>query len=211
MVAGAGWAAARPAPERRREKSLAVLLAAGAALGLIAGLLTGGRLDNLLKRRLRWPLIVVAAFLVKELELRSPLGTSPAGPAVYVISLFVLIAWTVWHRNELPGIGLVAVGMSMNAIATLANGGRMPVAPAAAYLGPPVLRQQGRWAEYTLMGPGTRLDWLGDWILFPGPIGHLFPQAYSPGDMLSTVGLTIVLFVATRPRTASSPEAITTR
>ncbi len=188
-----------------------MLLAAAAALGLIAGLLTGGRLDNLLARRLRWPLIVIAAFLVKELELRSPLGTSPAGPAVYVLSLLVLIAWTVWHRSELPGIWLVAVGMSMNAIAALANGGRIPVVAAAAHLGPPQLRQQGSWAVYTLMGPGTRLDWLGDWIMFPGPIGRLFPQAYSPGDMLSMAGLTIVLFLATRPRAARSPEAITTR
>ena len=188
-----------------------MLLAVGAALGLVAGLLTGGRLDNLLARRLRWPLIVIAAFLVKELELRSPLGTSPAGPAVFVVSLLVLIAWTVWHRDELPGILLVAAGMSMNAIVTLANGGHMPVVPAAAYLGPPQLRQQGSWAEYTLMGSGTRLDWLGDWILFPGPIGRLFPQAYSPGDMLSTAGLAIVLFLATRPRASREREAITSR
>ncbi len=188
-----------------------MLLALAAALGLIAGLLTGGRLDNLLARRLRWPLVVIAAFLVKELEQRSPLGNSPPGPPVYVLSLFVLIAWTVWHRNELPGILLVGTGMSMNVIATLANGGRMPVVPAAAYLGPPQLRQLGSWAEYTLMGPGTRLDWLGDWILFPGPIGRLFPQAYSPGDVLSMAGLAIVLFLATRPRAARSTEAITTR
>lgn len=189
-----------------------MLLIAGAALGLAAGLLTGGSLGNLLSRRLRWPLVVVAAFLVKELEFRSPLGTSPLGPPVFALSLAVLIAWTVWHRNELPGVLLVSLGMTMNLVVTLANGGHMPVAPEAAYLGPPQLRDQGTWAEYALMGHGTRLGWLGDWILFPGPLGRVFPQAYSPGDMVSLAGLTAVLFLATRPRRVSEARrAITTR
>jgi hypothetical protein len=189
-----------------------MLLIAGAALGLVAGLLTGGSMGNLLGRRLRWPLVVIAAFLVKELEFRSPLGTSPLGPPVFVLSLAVLIAWTVWHRDELPGILLVSLGMTMNLVVTLANAGHMPVTVAAAYLGPPQLRAQGTWAEYALMGPGTHLGWLGDWILFPGVVGRLFPQAYSPGDLVSLVGLTVVLFLATRPRrTSETHRAITTR
>jgi hypothetical protein len=188
-----------------------MLLIIGAALGLVAGLLTGGSLRNLVSRRLRWPLLVIAAFLVKELEVRSPLGTSALGPPIYVLSLVVLIAWTVWHRNELPGILLVSVGMTMNLVVVLANLGHMPVV-ATAPLAPPQLSSQGSWAEYTIMGAGTHLNWLGDWILFPGLIGRLAPQAYSPGDMVSLVGLTAVLFLATRPhRTVETQRAITTR
>jgi hypothetical protein len=189
-----------------------VLLIAGGALGLLAGLLTGGSLHNLVTRRLRWPLLVIAAFLVKELEVHSPLGNSALGPPLYVLSLAVLIAWTVWHRDELPGVLLVSAGMTMNLVVVLANLGRMPVVAAAASLGPPQLRSQGWWAEYTVMGPGTHLNWLGDWILFPGLIGRLAPQAYSPGDIVSLVGLTAVTFLATRPhRTVETPRAITTR
>jgi hypothetical protein len=189
-----------------------MLLIIGGALGLLAGLVSGGSLHNLVTRRLRWPLAVIAAFLVKELEFRSPLGTSAAGPPLYVLSLAVLIAWTIWHRDELPGILLVSAGMTMNLIVTLANLGHMPVVSAAAYLGPPQLLSRGTWAEYTIMGAGTHLNWLGDWILFPGPIGRIAPQAYSPGDMVSLVGLTAVLFLATRPRRAiETPRAITTR
>jgi hypothetical protein len=189
-----------------------VLLLLGAALGLAAGLLSGGSLGGLLARRLRWPLVVVAAFVVKELELRSPLGTSAAGPAVFSLSLVVLIAWAIWHRDELPGIWLVAAGITMNLVVVLANGARMPVARAAADLGPPQLLAQGVWAEYVLMGTGTRLAWLGDRVLFPWPVSRLFPQAYSPGDLVSLVGLTCVLFLATRPpRRAAEPRgAITT-
>jgi hypothetical protein len=189
-----------------------MLLIAGAALGLVAGLLTGGSIRGLLGRRLRWPLVVIAAFLVKELEFRSPLGTSALGPPLFVVSLAVLIAWTVWHRHELPGILLVTLGVTMNLAVTLANAGHMPVAAAAAYLGPPQLRAQGTWAEYALMGPDTHLGWLGDWIMFPGVVGRLFPQAYSPGDLVSLVGLMAVLFLGTRPRrTPATQRAITTR
>ena len=189
-----------------------MLLIIGGLLGLLAGLLTGGSLGNIVGRRLRWPLVVIAAFLVKELEFRSPLGTSPAGPPVYVLSLAVLIAWTVWHRDELPGILIVSVGMTMNLVVVVANLGHMPVVAAAAYLGPPQLRSTGSWAEYTIMGAGTHLNWLGDWILFPGLIGRIAPQAYSPGDIVSLVGLTAVLFLATRPRRiVETARAITTR
>ena len=189
-----------------------MLLLIGAALGLIAGLLTGGTLRNLLARRLRWPLLVLAAFLVRELEIRTALADSGLAPATFVLSLVVLIGWTLWHRDELPGVWLVAAGMTLNLAVTLANGGHMPVVRAAAHLGPPQLQEQGTWAEYTVMGDDTRLGWLGDRILLPGPLGRLLPQAYSPGDLVSLVGITALLFLATRPRGRPAEQgAITTR
>jgi Family of unknown function (DUF5317) len=189
-----------------------VLLLIGAALGLVAGLLTGGSIHSLLARRLRWPLVVLAAFLVRELEVRTPLADSSLAPLTFVLSLAVLIGWTLWHRDELPGIWLVAAGMTLNLAVALANGGHMPVVPAAAHLGPPQLQEQGSWAEYTLMGEDTRLGWLGDWITLPGPLGRLLPQAYSPGDMVSLLGITAVLFLGTRPRRGTAEQrAITTR
>jgi hypothetical protein len=189
-----------------------MFLLIGAVLGMVAGLVTGGSIHNLLARRLRWPLVVVAAFAVKELEIRSPLGTSDLAPAAFVVSLVVLIGWTLWHHDRLPGVWLAAVGMTLNLAVAVANGGRMPVVQAAAHLGPPQLQAQGFWAEYVVMGPATRLGWLGDWVLLPDPIGRLFPQAYSPGDMVSLVGLATVLFLTTRPaRETRTPEAITSR
>jgi hypothetical protein len=189
-----------------------VLIVAAALLGLAVGLLTGGGLRNLLARRLRWPLVVIAAFLVRELIIRTPLSGSPWAPAIFTVSLAVLVAWTAWHRGELPGIWLVTAGIAMNLLVVLANGGRMPVVASAVGRGPRQLAQTGVWAGYAVMGPGTRLGWLGDWILLPPPLGRLFPEAYSPGDLVSAVGLAVVLLVATRPRRRAAPtEVITTR
>ena len=189
-----------------------MLIVIGALLGFVAGLLTGGSARNLLALRLRWPLVVIGAFVIRELEIRTALATSRLAPLVFVISLLALIAWAVWHRDRLPGIWLVAVGMTLNLVVVLANGGRMPVVVAAAHLGPPELRERGVWAEYAIMGPHTRLAWLGDWILLPQPIGRILPQAYSAGDLVSLVGLALVMFLATRPRRVTPvPKAITTR
>jgi len=150
--------------------------------------------------------------VLRELLVRSPLGATWATPAIFVGSLVLLLAWTLWHHDELPGIWLVALGLALNLLVAIVNGGRMPVAAAAASLGPPQLRSQGVFAEYAVVRPGTRLGWLGDWILLPPPLGRLFPQAYSPGDLVSFVGLAVVLLLATRPRRSPDGEgAITTR
>ena len=189
-----------------------MLLALGGLVGLVAGLLTGGSLHNLLERRLRWPLVVIAAFVVRELEIRTPVGSAAWAPAIFATSLAVLLVWAAWHHDRLPGIWLIVVGIGMNLLVVLVNGGRMPVAPAAAHLGPAQLRDQGTFAHYALAGPDTRLGWLCDWIVLPPPIGWLLPQAYSPGDLVSMAGFAVVLFLATRaaqkkPKTG----AITTR
>ena len=77
--------------------------------------------------------------------------------------------------------------MASNLLVVLANDGRMP-----AYRGTPevfeILRQ-GPIGQYILGGSGTRLGFLGDWIALPGPIGVLFPEGYSPGDLIVVLGL----------------------
>jgi Family of unknown function (DUF5317) len=189
-----------------------MLLVAGAFLGLLAGLATGGSLRNLAERRLRWPLVVVAALVVKELGVRTELGTSSLAPWAFVLSLVALIVWALWHRDRLPGIWIVAAGMCLNLIVVVANAGHMPVPPDLARRGPSILIERGTWGQYTLAGPNTRLPWLEDWIDLPGPLGRLFPQAYSPGDLVAFVGMAVVLFFATRPIGGRAQQrAITTR
>ena len=189
-----------------------MLLVAAAVVGLLGGLLTGGSMRGLLARRLRWPLVVITAFVARELLIRTPLSDSPLAPDIFVVSLAVLVAWTAWHRDELPGIWLVTAGIAMNLLVVVLNGGRMPVDPALAGHGPAQLSRAGFWASYVLRGPDTRLGWLGDWILIPRPAGLLFPQVYSPGDLVAAAGLAATLFLATRPRpSVTGRAAITSR
>jgi hypothetical protein len=189
-----------------------MLLAAGSALGLISGLISGGRLQNLIGRRVRWPLVVFAAFAAREVLIHTPLSDSTLwASAIAVTSSAVIALWALWHVRELPGIWLVSAGVTLNLVVMLANGGHMPADPASAYLGPPQLREKGVWAMYVLMGPHTRLNWLGDRLFMPWPISRAFPQAYSIGDLISLAGLTVVLFAATRPVRTTNIRPITTR
>ncbi len=168
--------------------------------GLVAGLAAGGRFVRLLEVRFRWPLLVVAAYVVKEAGvLFTPLATSPVAPWLYVVALAALVGWTLWHRRRLPGIEVVALGMAMNLLVVLANLGHMPVSRALADRGPRELLVRGVLGQYVLAGHGTRLDWLGDWIELPGALGRLLPQAYSPGDLVAALGMAITLFLVVRP------------
>lgn len=168
--------------------------------GLVVGLAAGGRFVRLLEVRFRWPLVVLAAYIVKEAGVFfAPLSASPIAPWLYVVALAALVAWTLWHRRQLRGIEVVAAGMAMNLVAVLANFGHMPVSRALADRGPKELLIRGVLGQYVLAGHGTRLEWLGDWIELPGTLGRLLPQAYSPGDLVAALGMGITLFLVVRP------------
>lgn len=167
--------------------------------GLFAGLAAGGKLARLTEVRFRWPLLVVVAYVVKEVGVFwPPLARSAVAPWLYVVALAALVAWTLWHRDVLPGIEVVALGMAMNLLVVLVNLGHMPVSRALADRGPRELIEKGVLGQYILAGNGTRLDFLGDWIELPGSLGRLLPQAYSPGDLVAALGMAITLFLAVR-------------
>jgi len=156
-------------------------------LGVVFGLLTGGRVGNLARIRFRWAWFVVAVVIVREGVLITPLKHIEGAQYVYALALVGIIVWTVWQRKRLMGIWLVSVGTALNLLVILANGARMPVAPEFA----PSLVGKDPIGQYVVMGDGTRLNLLADWIrLYP------FPEVYSPGDVLVAIGLAIAVFIA---------------
>lgn len=157
-------------------------------LGLGFGLVTGGRIGNLARLKFRWPWLIIAALVVREAIVRTPLSRVEGAQYAYLVALTAIVAWTIWHFDRLRGIWLVTLGSAMNLLVIMTNGARMPVTPDLA--GP--LLQHGSFGQYTAMGPNTNLSLLGDWI-------RLYPSAeiYSPGDLLIAIGLAITVFIAT--------------
>ena len=169
---------------------------ASLAIGLVGGFVAGGKLDNLVHLRFRWPWFVVAALIVREASILTPLNRVDGIQYIYAATLAALVAWTVWQIDRIAGIWLVTVGAALNLVVIAANGGRMPVAPEIAG----TLVQRGQIGQYTLMGPGTHLNWLADWIAVPGPLEKVVREAYSPGDLIVALGIAVVVLLAMRTR-----------
>jgi hypothetical protein len=159
------------------------------ALGLGLGLLTGGSADNFGRLRFRWPWLVIGAVVVREVVLLSPLDHVEGAQYLYALALAAIVIWTLLHLRRLRGIWIVTAGGGLNLLVILANGSRMPVAPELAAS----LAQHGEIGQYTVMGTGTHLNLLGDWIAL-----RPLPEAYSPGDLVVAIGIAVVVFLATR-------------
>ena len=178
--------------------------------GVGVGLVCRGRIARLADLRLRLGWVALLALLVQVVLIFAPPGRSAAGhdplrlalaPTLAVLGAVVVANW--W----LPGMPLVALGLLANACVIVANGGLMPVSPAAVQRAG-VAPSGGRVGMDTSLGerlPGskdvllpaeeTRLAWLSDWLVSP-PIPRR--KIFSPGDLLVAAGITVLLVGAMR-------------
>lgn len=132
--------------------------------------------------RLRWlalPLVALAAQWVAFVTMS---GVSQMmALAVQVVSAACLVAFLLANLRYRT-LGLVALGMAMNLVVTVANGGRMPVrVDDLAAIGFPdeaaLLRERGTFQKSVPLDGSTRLPWLADVVPVPLPGG--------PGRMIS--------------------------
>jgi len=184
-----------------------MLLLYAIVIGLVIGLLTGGRPSALAGQRIRWwPIALGGLFF--QLVLFSPLVAGmigDAGPLLYVGSTgLVLVA--LGANVRLAGFWVIGLGAVLNLTVVVANGGYMPAAPeaVAALTGVAALPTDA-YSNSVIASEHTSLALLGDIFFLPRP----FPLAnvFSIGDVLIGIGGT--LFVARtmhRPRPAPSPK-----
>jgi diguanylate cyclase (GGDEF)-like protein len=158
----------------------------------------GGRFSRLANVRLvhRWLIFVsLVVQLVLFTSLHSVLpsaGIAPLHAATYVL----LIVFTALNARR-SGFWLLSFGLCANAVAILANGGRMPVtlgAWTASGHRAIDLTRVGTDSNNVLSGPHTHLPWLGD--QFAIPAGIPFATAISVGDLLIIFGMTLFMYRA---------------
>jgi len=193
------------------------VLLVGIVLGLIAGLATGGRLDNLLAVRLRSTLLIFAALALRlgtEAALLRDVALADQLRLPLLATAYGVLVVALWVNRSLPGIGLALVGTLLNATAILVNGGFMPVwdqALAAAGLTPAEIASP----IHFVLSAEPPLDFL----LRAGPLGDvlpvplpLAPNVFSIGDILLAVGLAFFVFASLqrerRPADAGTPPIL---
>jgi Family of unknown function (DUF5317) len=170
-----------------------VVLAVVALLGgLLAGLLSGGRLDGLGRLELRRPGLLAAALVV---QLAGALVGGPFYVAGLALSALLAAAFLAGNRG-VRGTGLIALGLLANALVVGLNGA-MPVSLSAS--GRAGVSTQdlvtGADPRHEAADRSTRLRPLGDVIpvLLPW-----HPEVVSPGDVLVAAGLAQVVFLGLR-------------
>ncbi|MDP9453895.1 MAG: DUF5317 domain-containing protein [Actinomycetota bacterium] len=180
---------------------LAVLATLG---GLVVALLAGGRLANLSDERLRWPALAFVALALYWAP--SLLGLDGPPAVALALAAYAALLSFAAANLRLVGMAVVALGLGLNALVILLNGG-MPVDPAAV-----VATGLARPDEVAAMELGPSRQWqqeddplavLGD-IVPVTPLG----EVVSFGDLILAGGLADVAFrllhplVGTRSRPA---------
>ncbi len=166
-------------------------------IGIVAGLLRGGSLANLGRLKLRALWLILVALLIQVLIF--PLGRAPLLPVgtayLHLVSYALLLAFIVVNRRY-PEILVMGAGLVLNLVVIAANGGYMPAsATALTRAGLPevarALEDGVGQGNTVLMGEGTRLNFLGDFLYLPA--GVPLASAFSIGDIVLGLGLAFLL------------------
>jgi hypothetical protein len=161
-------------------------------------LLRGGTLRHFAALPIRRAPLAIAGFVLQPLAfllLARISALAWATVPIYLLSMALLCAWVLLNWR-IPGMPLIAAGLLMNLLAVAANGGHMPVDPAAA-------RLAGRYADLVGLDPlvskhqlavagQVRLWPLTDTIALPAALP--FAPVWSPGDIVLTAGIALLCY-----------------
>lgn len=198
-------------------------LALPAFVGVVVGLLAGGRLGRWDTTRLDHWLPVCSAFVLQLVIFDPPLERQDLiiryGPILYLASMVVVLVTIVHNARAQPGfprsvaLGAAAVGVLLNCLVVATNGGYMPRSALDGQSPVAEPTETGRLVNVTPMTPQTHLAWLGD--VFAEPVWVPLRNVLSVGDLLLAGGLGAWAFTVTlgdaRPslrRVAAEAEAL---
>jgi len=162
-------------------------------IGIVIGLLAGGRLGRLGELHLRWVPLMLVGLLLQVVLFTDAIApdVGDAGPPIYVAST-ALVFVTVLRNVRVPGVVLIALGAGCNLAAIVANGGWMPADQAA------LESIGGLSSGYTnsIVVADPVLRPLTD--VFALPASLPFANVFSVGDVLIGIGIAATIAFAMR-------------
>jgi len=166
------------------------------AIGIVGGLLLGGRIDRLAEVHFHWAWLALAGLLAQVALFSAPVADAvgDAGAPIYVLSTLAVFV-VVLRNRSIPGLPIVALGAASNLLAIVANGGWMPAAPGALesigqHIGPGY--SNSRELAAPLLGPLTDVFAMPSWLPFA--------NVFSVGDLLIGAGVAVTIAIAMRSR-----------
>lgn len=186
------------------------MLLSAILVGLVLGAVAGGQLPRLADLRLSWIWLLGAALAVRLLAGLS-ISTDVGAPDFFEawglpVTYGLIVVWL--YRNwSVPGLQVAAIGVTLNTIAVLLHGGKMPVfegaliaagLTAADLVGDPfhVILTATSTAEFVRQG-----GMFGDVVPIPIPV---LRDVISVGDVLLWLGIVWAIAAAMTRREAPS-------
>lgn len=166
-------------------------------IGLLVGVLLGGRIAHLTNLRIRSLWLAYAGIALQVIAFPSgflPWSTPDGVARILWLGSYAPLAAFVLRNSRIPGIAVIGIGQGCNLIAIIANGGHMPVMQhALERLGLSYHRHNN-----SVLAGHPHLSWLVDRWAVPDwlPLGNV----YSAGDVVIGIGVLVTLVVAMRPR-----------
>lgn len=165
-----------------------MLLLAAVALAIVTLPLSGGSFSELGATRLRFVWAIFAALTLQVVILSVWPDGSPALHRILHVGSYGLATVFLVANGRVHGMWVVAVGMSLNLVAIVANNGVMPASGKA-------MRAAGRVASHGFMNSTAvahpRLLFLGDVLAVPKP--WPLHNVYSIGDVCIAIGAFVVI------------------
>jgi uncharacterized protein DUF5317 len=173
-------------------------------IGVVVGLLLGGRLERLSQIGFEWAGLALAGLAIQVALFSTTFADSfppGVGAAIYVASTgMVLVA--VWRNLAVPGLAIVAIGAISNLAAVVANVGVMPTTPEA--LATAGLSTEEGFSNSAVVADPA-LAPLTD--IFAIPAGLPLANVFSIGDVLIAIGIVATIVIGMRRGDASTRTA----
>ena len=170
-------------------------------LAIVLGYIFKGRLRNLAELEFKGLFLFIAAFLIQfiiDIKMAHPL-IQAYGRYFHVFS-YLLLFYGLYVNRKIPGMAIIGVGIFLNFLAIVANGGYMPADPRTISPEWLSMMKRGILGTHTLIDEHTRLKFLADNIylsFYPITFSYGKP-IISFGDIFLTIGVFWLVFQGMR-------------
>lgn len=163
-------------------------------ISIIIGLLRNGKLSSLSQISLKRIELILLACLIQAglVFLASKKVKFVLDYSSYMIIFsYIVLLLAIWYNRKLKGINFIALGITLNFIVIVANGGHMPVLLSSIYKAGlndfALVLKEGTYVTHTLITEKTLFGFLADVIPLSPPFPD--PSVVSAGDFLMFYGV----------------------
>lgn len=174
-------------------------------VGLVAGIARAKiRGQKYLAPELKMGWLLLIAVIPQLFSFHQPQTASVAPDrlaAGVLVSSQVLLLIFVWANRKSPGFWALGIGLVLNLVVIVCNGGLMPISPETVYkLSPQAVIAPGYFGtrlgsskEILLETWDTRIWWLSDFLVLPDWIPYRV--AFSIGDLFIALGAFLLFWI----------------